>query len=202
MKLFLDSADGGEIRECVGRGLAQGVTIDASLLGAAATASAREPHALLAEICEVVPGPVVVDVLAVDVEGMLREGRALAALAPNVVIKLPPSTDGLTVVRSLSDQRIATMVTSCLEPMQALLAAKAGAGYVSPPASRADDVAFDTVDLVRKILAVYRTYDCKTEVLVASVRNPSHILDAALAGAQVASVPYLVLQQVAKQPGH
>ena len=195
MKLFLDSADPGEIRACVGEGLAQGVTVDASLLAAAASASAREPKALLAEICEVVSGPVVVDVLAGDVEGMLREGRALAAVAANVVIQLPPSTDGLKVVRIFSDERTATHVSACLEPMQALLAAKAGADYVSP-ASRPEDA----VDLVRKILAVYRTHGCKTEVLVASVRNPSHIVEAALAGAQVASVPYLVLRQVAKQP--
>ena len=150
MKLFLDSADAGEIRECVGRGLAQGVTVDGSLLAVAASASGREPHALLSEICEVVPGPVVVDVLARDLEGMLREGRGLAAVGPKVVIKLPPSTDGLKIVRIFSDERIATNVSSCLEPMQALLAAKAGAGYVSPPPSRPDNVAFDAIDLVAR----------------------------------------------------
>ena len=200
MRLFLDSADRGEIRECIGKGLAQGVTTGATLLAQAASASAREPHALLAEICEVVRGPVIVDVLAEDVDGMLREGRTLAAVAANVVIKLPLNADGLKAVRIFAEERIATNVASCLDPVQALLAAKAGAGYVSPPVARLDDVGLETADLVRKIVAVYRTYEYKTEVLVPSVGNPSHIVDAALAGAQVASVSYPVLQQVGSNP--
>jgi transaldolase len=200
MKLFIDSADPKEIRDCVEQGIIDGVTTNPSLLAKVVGTSGKDPRALLREICDLVKGPVSAEVTAEDREEMLRQGRELAALAPNIVVKLPLTTEGLKVVRVFAGEHIKTNVTLCFNPVQALLAAKAGAGYISPFIGRLDDIAIDGVDLVRKITAIYRTYEFKTEVLVASVRNPNHIVDAAIAGAHVATVPYAVLQQLIKHP--
>jgi transaldolase len=200
MKLFIDSADPKEIRDCVEQGIIDGVTTNPSLLAKAVGTSGKDPRALLREICDLVKGPVSAEVTAEDREEMLRQGRELAALAPNIVVKLPLTTEGLKVVRVFAGEHIKTNVTLCFNPVQALLAAKAGAGYISPFIGRLDDIAIDGVDLVRKITAIYRTYEFKTEVLVASVRGPNHIVDAAIAGAHVATVPYAVLQQLIKHP--
>lgn len=200
MKLFIDSADPREIRDGLAQGLVDGVTTNPSLLSAVAGASGRAPRDVLREICDLVKGPVNAEVVANDVEGMLREGRELARLASNVVVKFPLTTEGLSAVRVFAAEGIRTNVTLCFDPVQALLAAKAGASYVSPFVGRLDDIAIDGMDLVRKIIAIYRTYQFKTEVLVASVRNPNHLVDAALAGAQVATVPFAVLRNLIKHP--
>jgi len=200
VKLFIDSADPREIRDGLAQGLVDGVTTNPSLLSAVAGASGRAPRDVLREICDLVKGPVNAEVVANDVEGMLREGRELARLASNVVVKFPLTTEGLSAVRVFAAEGIRTNVTLCFDPVQALLAAKAGASYVSPFVGRLDDIAIDGMDLVRKIIAIYRTYQFKTEVLVASVRNPNHLVDAALAGAQVATVPFAVLRNLIKHP--
>jgi transaldolase len=200
MKLFIDSGDPKEIRDCVEQGIIDGVTTNPSLLAKVVGASGKDPRAVLREICDLVRGPVSAEVTSEDREEMLRQGRELAAIASNIVVKLPLTTEGLKAVRVLAGEHIKTNVTLCFNPVQALLAAKAGAGYISPFIGRLDDIAIDGVDLVRKITAIYRTYEFKTEVLVASVRSPNHIVDAALAGAHVATVPYAVLQQLIKHP--
>jgi transaldolase len=200
MKLFIDSADPKEIRDCVEQGIIDGVTTNPSLLSKVAIASGREARAVLREICDLVRGPVSAEVTAEDPDGMLRQGRELAALAANVVVKLPLTTEGLKVVRILAGEHIKTNVTLCFSAVQALLAAKAGASYISPFIGRLDDIAADGTELVRQITAIYRTYDYRTEVLVASVRSPNQIVDSAMTGAHIATVPYAVLQQLVKHP--
>jgi transaldolase len=196
MKFFIDTADVKEIRECVEQGIIDGVTTNPSLV----SKSGRKFRDVLVEICELVKGPVSAEVVSQDKDGMMREARDLAKVAPNVVVKIPLTAEGLKAVRTCSDEGIKTNVTLCFSPVQALLAAKAGAGYISPFVGRLDDIAHDGMDLVRKIVAIYRNYVLPTEVLVASVRNPNHIVDAALCGAHVATVPYAVLQQLVKHP--
>ena len=199
MKLFIDGADPNEIRVCVRQGLIDGVVTDRSLKAEVGRGAAGDPEALLREICGLVKGPVTVGVAGEDRDRMLREGRELARLAPNVVVSLPFSTEGLQAVRACANEGIKTNVTLCLNPEQALLAAKAGAAYLSPSVERGDGVTLDAGDLVRKIVAIYRTYGHETQVLF-GVRTPSHIVDAALAGAHVAVVPYKALQQLGKPP--
>lgn len=196
MKFFIDTADVKEIRECVEQGIIDGVTTNPSLV----SKSGRKFRDVLVEICELVKGPVSAEVVSQDKDGMMREARDLAKVAPNVVVKIPLTAEGLKAVRTCSDEGIKTNVTLCFSPVQALLAAKAGAGYISPFVGRLDDIAHDGMDLVRKIVAIYRNYVLPTEVLVASVHNPNHIVDAALCGAHVATVPYAVLQQLVKHP--
>ena len=196
MKFFIDTADVREIRECVEQGIIDGVTTNPSLVAK----SGRKFRDVLVEICELVKGPVSAEVVAQDKDGMMREARDLAKVAPNVVVKIPLTAEGLKAVRTCSDEGIKTNVTLCFSPVQALLAAKAGAGYISPFVGRLDDIAHDGMDLIRKIVAIYRNYVMTTEVLVASVRSPNHIVEAALCGAHVATVPYAVLQQLVKHP--
>jgi transaldolase len=196
MKFFIDTADVREIRECVEQGIIDGVTTNPSLVAK----SGRKFRDVLVEICELVKGPVSAEVVAQDKDGMMREARDLAKVAPNVVVKIPLTAEGLKAVRTCSDEGIKTNVTLCFSPVQALLAAKAGAGYISPFVGRLDDIAHDGMDLIRKIVAIYRNYVMPTEVLVASVRSPNHIVEAALCGAHVATVPYAVLQQLVKHP--
>jgi transaldolase len=188
MKFFVDGADPKEIRTCVEQGLIDGVTTNPTLiskvLGAGSTA--RDPQGLLKEICEICKGPVSAEVVSEDQDGMMREAHEYAKIAPNIVVKLPLTTEGLKAVRACAAEKIKTNVTLCFSPVQAILAAKAGAGYISPFVGRLDDIA--------------RMYDFKTEVLVASVRGPNHIVEAALVGAQVATVPFAVLQTLVKHP--
>jgi transaldolase len=196
MKFFIDSAEVREIRECTEQGIIDGVTTNPSLVAK----SGRRFRDVLAEICDVCKGPVSAEVVSQDQAGMMREARDLAKVAPNVVVKIPLTAEGLKAVRTCRDEGIKTNVTLCFSPVQALLAAKAGAGYISPFVGRIDDIASDGMDLIRKIVAIYKNYNLPTEVLVASVRNPNHIVDAALCGAHVATVPFAVLQQLVKHP--
>src|SRR5215510_12190973 len=172
MKFFIDSADIREIRTCVEQGIIDGVTTNPSLVSKVAAGTGRKFKEVLAEICEVCKGPISAEVVSTDLDGMMREGRELSKVAPNVVVKVPLTPDGLKAVRALKEEGIKTNVTLCFSPVQALMAAKAGAGYISPFVGRLDDIAADGMDLVRKIVAIYKNFNLPTEVLVASVRSP------------------------------
>ena len=197
MKFFIDTADLAEIRDLAATGLVDGVTTNPSLVAKAG----RRFLDLVAEICAVVPGPVSAEVTAVDHATMLAEGRRLAAIAPNIAVKVPLTPDGLRTCRTLSDQGTMVNVTLCFSAGQALLAAKAGATFVSPFVGRLDDVGQDGLDLVREIVAIYRHYPgIATEVLVASVRHPRHVVEAAKMGAPVVTLPPALLRQLFRHP--
>jgi transaldolase len=196
MQFFLDTADLREIEQGLEWGMVDGVTTNPSLI--AKQGKAYLPTVL--EIAKLVPGPVSGEVLATDTAGMLAQGRRLAALADNVVVKVPLTPDGLQVVRVLHGERIRTNVTLCFSSAQALLAAKAGASYISPFVGRLDDVGADGMKLIEEIIAVYDNYDFETQVLVASIRHPLHIIAAAKMGAEVATLPFKVLEQLYKHP--
>jgi len=196
MQFFIDSADVGEIKKAMGMGLCDGVTTNPSLVAK----TGRKFGEVLKEITALVPGPVSAEVTAVDHEGMMKEGRALARVADNVVVKVPLVVEGLRAVRDLTADGIRTNVTLCFTPVQALLAAKAGATYVSPFVGRLDDISEDGMAMVAQIIEVYRAYDFSTKVLVASVRHPLHVLEAARLGADVATVPFGVIDQLVKHP--
>jgi transaldolase len=199
MKFFLDSADLVEVRRALDAGLIDGMTTNPSLLSKAAGA-AGDPREILAEICRLVPGPISAEVVATRKEEMLREGRELAKLADNIVVKVPLTEDGLRACRAFSAEGIKVNVTLCFSAAQALLAAKAGASYISPFVGRLDDVGTDGMELVSRIIAIYDNYDFETEVLVASVRHPMHVVEAALQGAHVATMPLKVLLQLLQHP--
>jgi transaldolase len=197
MKFFIDTADIAEIRELAATGLVDGVTTNPSLIAK----SGRNFLEVVREICAVVPGPVSAEVAAVDYATMLAEGRSLAKLARNVTVKVPLTPDGLKVCRALATEGTMVNVTLCFSAAQAILAAKAGATFVSPFVGRLDDVGATGMDLIREIVAIYRNYDSiKTEVLVASVRNPLHVVEAAKLGAGVATIPPPVLRQMFQHP--
>jgi len=196
MKIFIDSGDIGEIKEAAQMGAIDGVTTNPTLL---AKAGKPRRQAIL-EICEVVDGPVSAEVLATDTEGMLKEGRELAKLHPNVVVKIPLIVDGLKATRVLSSENIKTNVTLCFSPSQAVLAAKAGATYISPFVGRIDDLAEDGMKLIEQMVTIYGNYDFDTQILVASVRHPVHFVQAALLGADVATLPFKVITQLAQHP--
>jgi transaldolase len=197
MKFFIDTADLAEIRDLAQSGLVDGVTTNPSLVAK----SGKRFLDLVAEICAVVEGPVSAEVTATHLEGMLAEGRRLAAIAPNVCVKLPLTWDGLKACRALSADGTRTNVTLCFSPAQALLAAKAGATFVSPFVGRLDDIGQDGMGLIGEILEVYEKYPgLRTEVLVASVRSPNHVVQAARMGAHVATLPPAVLRQLAQHP--
>jgi transaldolase len=196
MKFFIDSADIKEIRECTDQGIIDGVTTNPSLVAK----SGRKFRDVLVEICEVVKGPVSAEVVSLQHDEMMREAREFAKVAPNVVVKVPLTGEGLKAVRRCAEEGIKTNVTLCFSPVQALLAAKAGASYISPFVGRLDDIAAVGMDVVRQIVTIYKNYNLPTEVLVASVRSPNHIVEAALCGAHVATVPFAVLQQLVKHP--
>lgn len=196
MKIFLDTASVTEIKEGVALGVVDGVTTNPSLI-----AREKRPfRPLVEEICASVPGDVSLEVVAVDVDGMVKEGEELAQIALNVVVKCPLTRDGLKAVRRLSRQGIRCNQTLCFSPAQALLSAKAGATYISPFLGRLDDIAHVGMDLVRDIALIYRNYGFPTQVLAASIRNPLHVVDAAKAGAHVATMPFAVLDQLIKHP--
>lgn len=199
MKLFLDSADLTEIRRAAEAGLIDGLTTNPSLL-AKAVGEDSTPREVLAEICRVVDGPVSAEVVATAAADMVREGRELAKLADNIVVKLPLTEDGLRACREFHSEGIKTNVTLCFSPSQALLAAKAGATFVSPFVGRLDDISTEGMDLIRQIVQIYENYDFRTEVLVASVRHPQHVVEAALIGADAATMPAKVLHQLLKHP--
>jgi transaldolase len=196
MKLFIDSGDVAEIKEAQAMGTLDGVTTNPSLLAKAG----RATKDAITEICEIVDGPVSAEVIATDTDGILKEGRELAALHPNVVVKVPLIADGLKAVKIFTAEGIRTNVTLCFSAPQALLAAKAGATYISPFVGRIDDVGGDGMELIEQIVTIYKNYDIPTEVLTASVRNPTHFISAALIGSHVATVPFSVIKQLLKHP--
>ena len=197
MKFFIDTANLKEIREAAAMGLADGVTTNPSLV---AKEGGVDFRAHVAAICEIVQGPVSAEVTSLDFEGMLREGREYARIAPNVVVKCPLTPEGLRATRALTDEGTRVNVTLCFSPAQAILAAKAGAAYVSPFVGRLDDISHDGIQLIRDILEIYSNYDWTTEVLAASLRHPLHVVEAARAGADVATMPFKVLEQLARHP--
>ena len=196
MKLFIDTANLAEIREAASWGILDGVTTNPSLVAK----EGRSYKELVAEVCAIVGGPVSAEVIATDVEGMEREGRELAAIAENVVVKLPITKEGIRVCATFADEGIATNLTLCFSPAQALLVAKAGATFVSPFVGRLDDIGHDGMQLIREIVQIYDAYEFPTQVLIASVRHPQHVVEAALAGADVSTVPFKVLEQLFHHP--
>lgn len=196
MKFFIDSGDIGEIKEAAAMGAIDGVTTNPSLLSKAGVPIKKA----IAQICEVVDGPISAEVLATDLDGILKEGRELAKIHKNVVVKVPLITEGLKAVRVFKSEGIKTNVTLCFSATQALLAAKAGASYISPFVGRLDDLSEDGMDLIQQIVTIYDNYDFDTEVLVASVRHPIHIVQAGLIGAHVATIPFKVITQLIKHP--
>lgn len=198
MKFFIDTANLDEIRDASEMGLIDGVTTNPSLVAKEGNKIDFKEH--IARICEIVTGDVSAEVTSLDAKGMLKEGRALAKIASNVVIKCPLTLEGLKATRTLRGEDIKVNVTLCFSPAQALLAAKAGASYISPFIGRLDDIAQDGMQLIRDIIQIYDNYNFETEVLAASIRHPMHIVDCALAGADVATIPYKILNQLVKHP--
>ena len=196
MKIFIDSADLEEIADAAAMGVLDGVTTNPSLVAKAG----RPLRELIVEICELVDGPISAEVHATDLEGILREGRELAALHPNVVVKVPLIAEGLKAVRTLSAEGIRTNVTLCFSATQGLLAAKAGATYISPFLGRIDDISGDGMSLVEQLVTIYRNYDIDTQVLAASIRHPVHVVEAAMIGADVATLPHKVILQLLQHP--
>ncbi|HEX7119021.1 MAG TPA: fructose-6-phosphate aldolase [Longimicrobiales bacterium] len=199
MKIFLDTADVAEIRRAAEAGLIDGITTNPSLLAKAAGAGGN-PREILAEICRAVDGPISAEVVATDTAEMVREGRELAKIADNIVIKVPLIEAGLRACRQFRAEGIKVNVTLCFSPMQAMFAAKAGATYISPFVGRLDDISSGGMELIAQIVQIYRNYDFETEVLVASVRSPQHVVDAAMLGADVATIPPKVLYQLLQHP--
>lgn len=197
MKFFVDTADVGEIRELSETGLLDGVTTNPSLIMKAGRPIAE----VIAEICDIVPGPVSAEVAATDLDGMLSEGRKLAAIAANVAVKVPLTWDGLKACRRLADEGRMVNVTLCFTSPQALLAAKAGATFISPFIGRLDDIGLNGMELIEEIRTIYDNYpELETQILAASIRSPNHVKLAAMAGADVATVPPAVLKSLVKHP--
>lgn len=196
MKIFIDSADIGEIREAAAMGAIDGVTTNPSLLAKAGVSMEKA----LESICEVVDGPISAEVLATTTDEMVAEGRELAKVHRNVVVKIPLIKDGLKATRVFAQEGIKTNVTLCFSPNQALLAAKAGASYISPFVGRLDDLSDNGMELIEKLVTIYRNYDFDTEVLVASVRHPVHVMESALLGADACTIPLKVIHQLALHP--
>jgi transaldolase len=196
MKFFIDTANIDEIKKAKELGMVDGVTTNPSLVAK----EGRDFRELLEEICSIVDGPVSAEVVSLKAEGMLKEARDLAGIADNIVVKVPLIEEGLKAARVLSKEGIKTNVTLCFSPVQALMAAKAGATYVSPFVGRLDDISQVGMELVDQIVTIYDNYGYETEVIVASVRNPTHVLDAALMGADIATIPYKVISQLIKHP--
>jgi transaldolase len=196
MKFFIDTADVKEIREAAAMGLVDGVTTNPSLVAK----TGRKFRDILLEICDFVKGPVSAEVVGTTYDAMMKEARELAGLRPNIVVKIPLIAEGLKAVRTCADEGIKVNVTLCFSATQALLAAKAGATYISPFVGRLDDVSTSGMQLIQEIVQIYDNYGFPTEVLVASVRHPMHVQEAALIGAHVATCPLSVLLQLARHP--
>ena len=196
MKFFIDTANIDEIKKALDMGMVDGVTTNPSLI-----ARENKPfEEIITEISKIVDGPISAEVVALDSEGMLKEGRELAKISDNIVIKVPMTTDGLKATKAFSSEGIKTNVTLVFSTAQALLAAKAGATYVSPFVGRLDDIAQTGMDLISDIMAIYDNYGYQSEVIVASVRSPMHVMDSALIGADIATIPFKVIAQLAKHP--
>ena len=196
MKFFVDTADINEIRDFAATGLLDGVTTNPTLIAK----SGRPIKEVIKEICDTVDGPVSAEVAATDFDGMMREGTKLAAIAANVTVKVPLTMDGLKACRALSQRGTKVNVTLCFSANQALLAAKAGATFISPFVGRLDDIGFDGMELIREIRAIYDNYGFPTQILAASIRHPMHVVDCALAGADVGTMPYKVMLQLYEHP--
>jgi transaldolase len=196
MKFFIDTANIDEIKEAHSMGMVDGVTTNPSLIAK----EGREFEEIIKEICDIVDGPISAEVISIDTEGMLKEARHLAKIHKNIVVKIPMTVDGLKTTRTLTGEGIKTNVTLAFSPLQALMAAKAGATYISPFVGRLDDLAQEGLVLVEQIVEIYSNYAFDTEIIVASVRNPLHVLDAALIGADIATIPFNVLGKLAAHP--
>jgi transaldolase len=196
MKFFIDTANIDEIREAASLGILDGVTTNPSLV----YKSGKDFRKLLDEILEIVDGPVSAEVIATDYEGILKEAREYASIHKNIVVKVPLIKEGLKAVKTLSDENINTNVTLCFSPTQALLAAKAGATYISPFIGRLDDISTNGMELIEQIMQIYRNYSYETQVLVASVRHPLHVVEAALIGADVCTIPFAVINKLFNHP--
>ncbi|MEO0198309.1 MAG: fructose-6-phosphate aldolase [candidate division WOR-3 bacterium] len=196
MKIFVDSANVKEIEELAQWGIIEGATTNPTLL----SQEGGDPLKVIKRICEIVKGPVSAEVVSTDYEGMVKEARELAKIDEHVVIKIPMTVEGLKAVRTLSKEGIKTNVTLIFQPVQALLAAKAGATYVSPFVGRLDDIGNYGLDIVEQILQIFENYGFETEVIVASIRHPLHVLEAALMGAHIATIPPKVIRQLVNHP--
>jgi len=197
MKFFIDTANLNEIKEAASLGVLDGVTTNPSLI---AKEGVKDFHAHIRKICEMVEGPVSAEVVALDCEGMLREGRELAKIHPNITVKIPIIREGIKAVKRLSEEGIKTNVTLIFSSPQAILAAKAGAAFASPFIGRLDDISHSGMELLREIVTIYENYGYETEVLAASIRHPLHVVEAALAGADVATIPFNVIELLIKHP--
>lgn len=197
MKFFIDTADLGEIREAYDMGVLDGVTTNPSLI---LKAGVRDYDAHIRAICEITPGDVSAEITAVTYDEMMTQARHIATLAENVVVKVPLVLDGIKAIKALADDGIRTNCTLCFSLPQALIAAKAGATYISPFVGRLDDIGFDGMELIRQIVHVYATYGLETEVLAASIRHPMHVVQAAEAGADVATIPLDVIKKLLQHP--
>ena len=196
MKFFLDTANVKEIQEAASLGLLDGVTTNPSLVAK----EGRSFKEMLIEICKIVDGPISAEVVSLEANAMVKEGKELAKIHKNIVVKVPLIAEGLKATKRLAAEGIKVNVTLCFSPTQALLAAKAGAWCVSPFIGRLDDISSNGMELIRQILTIYRNYDYKTLVLVASVRHPQHVVEAALAGGHICTMPFSIFQQMVKHP--
>ncbi len=196
MKIYLDTGSVKEITEAARMGILDGVTTNPSLV----SKEGRDFKDLILEICQLVDGPVSAEVVSLEADAMVKEGRELARIHPNVVVKCPLIPEGLAATKRLASEGIRVNVTLCFSPTQALLAAKAGAWCVSPFIGRLDDVSSDGMELIRQIVTIFHNYDFPTLVLVASVRHPQHVVEAALVGGDICTMPYSVFQQLIKHP--
>jgi transaldolase len=196
MKFFIDTAQIEEIKEAASLGILDGVTTNPSLV----SKTGKDFRKLLDEILEIVDGPVSAEVIATDYDGIVKEGKALSKIHRNIVVKVPLIKEGLKAVKTLSEEGVKTNVTLCFSPSQALLAAKAGASYVSPFVGRLDDISTNGMDLISQIVQIYGNYNYETEVLVASIRHPLHLVEAALMGADVCTMPFDVINKLFNHP--
>ncbi len=196
MKFFLDTASVKEIQEAASLGLLDGVTTNPSLVAK----EGRVFREVLVEICNIVDGPISAEVVSIEADAMVKEGRELAKIHKNIVVKAPLIAEGLKATKRLAAEGIRVNVTLCFSPTQALLAAKAGAWCVSPFIGRLDDISSNGMELIRQIVTIYKNYDFKTYVLVASVRHPQHVVEAALAGGHICTMPFAIFQQMVKHP--
>jgi len=196
MKFFIDTANIDEIKEAHSMGMVDGVTTNPSLIAK----EGRDFEEIIKDICEVVDGPISAEVISLEAEGMVKEARHLSSLHDNIVVKIPMTVDGLKATRKLSNEGIKTNVTLIFSPLQALMAAKAGASYASPFVGRLDDISHEGLLLVEQMVEIYSNYGFETEIIVASVRNPLHVLESALMGAHIATIPFKVLDKLAAHP--
>ncbi len=200
MKFFIDTANIDEIREIASTGLLDGVTTNPSLMSKEIQRTGKNPDDIIKEICEAVKGPVSAEVISIKTEGMIDEARILSKLADNICVKIPMTNDGMKAVKVLSGENIKTNVTLVFTPVQAVMAAKAGASFVSPFIGRLDDIIIRGMDIIEDIMLIYSNYGFQSEIIVASIRHPLHVLESMRAGADIATIPYSVLLKLMKHP--